>query len=175
MKSSKVTFIFIPREEAEQKTLSLHHRTYFLLKTAAFIFLLLIIASYVLLIPRAKKYSEYKEKMETYRAQEKELVQLLQDVNKMKQFNTYIRELLGMELAADYQDYQKINQAGQGSENRNYLSGIPHLAPVRGVITKKFMSGARRHYGVDIAGTTGDPVQACADGLVVFSGWTPEL
>lgn len=93
----------------------------------------------------------------------------------MKQFNTYIRELLGMDLAPEYQDYQKIAQAGQGPEKRNYLSGIPELAPVQGVITKKFMSGTRRHYGVDIAGKIGDPVQACADGLVVFSGWTPEL
>ncbi len=175
VKTRKVTFIFIPREQEDQKTLTLHHGLYFLLKMLALLILLLIIVSYIILIPRARKYVQYEEKMESYRAQETQLRQLLEDVEKMKQFNTYIRELVGMELAPEYHEYRELAGSGLSEENGYYLSGVPELPPAKGTITKKFMSAPRRHYGVDIAGETGDPVLACADGLVVFAGWTPEL
>ena len=175
MKSNKVTFIFIPREQEKQRTVSLHHSLFFLLKAAAFLCIASIVLSYVLLVPKAQKYTEYREKIDTYKAQETQLRELLQDVNKMKQFNTYIRELVGMDLAPDYGEYEVLTRSEMPPENPEYLSGTPELAPATGVITKKFMSGARRHYGIDIAGETGDPVVASADGLVVFAGWTPEL
>ena len=174
MKTDKVTFIFVPRNE-EQKTLTLHHRIFTLVKILVGICILLLIISYAILIPRAKKYTEYKEGIVTYKQQETQLRQLLEDVNKMKQFNTYMRELVGLDLNTETGSYEALVEASSGNTDQDYLSGIPEMAPAEGMITKKFMSGPRKHYGIDISGKIGDPISAAADGLVVFAGWTPEL
>jgi murein DD-endopeptidase MepM/ murein hydrolase activator NlpD len=175
MKTDKVTFIYVPLKKGEQKTITLHPFIFALVKISLVLFLVILLASYIFLIPRAVKYSDYKVKIENYKEQEAQLHQLLQDVNEMKQFNTYMRELLGLELKAEPANYSALIEASSRSDEELYLSGRPELAPVKGPVTKKFMSGPRRHYGIDISGKIGDPVQATADGLVVFAGWTPEL
>jgi len=176
MKTDKVTFIYVPRKEGEQKTITLHHRVYSLIKAFLLICLLALIASYVFLIPRAQKYADYQNKIDTYQKQEVQLRQLLNDVNEMKQFNTYMRELIGLDLTSDtVSSYDALVRASKTTAEEPYLSGIPEIAPAQGLITKKFMSGPRKHYGIDIGGKIGDPVSAAADGLVVFAGWTPEL
>ncbi|MCK4813924.1 MAG: M23 family metallopeptidase [Candidatus Marinimicrobia bacterium] len=174
MKSNKVSFIFISRNEGKQKTVNMHYRFFIILKAFFIICLLLLVTSYIILVPRAKKYTAYKEKIEEYQAQETQLKQLLHDVNEMSQFNTYMRELIGLDLPGN-QNYDALMTAAAGRKDDLHLSTTPELAPVSGVITKKFMSGPRRHYGIDIAGKIGDPIRAAAAGLVVFSGWTPEL
>ncbi|MEA2078105.1 MAG: M23 family metallopeptidase [Candidatus Marinimicrobia bacterium] len=175
MKTDKVTFIYIPRKKGEQKTLTLHHRVFTLVKTVLLICLLSLILSYLVLIPRANKYSDYKAKINIYKEQENQLRQLLEDVNEMKQFNTYMRELVGLDLITAPSDYTALVEVSSGKNDEKFLKGIPELAPANGLITKKFMSGPRKHYGIDIGGKTGDPIMASADGLVVFAGWTPEL
>lgn len=175
MKSDKITFIFIPREEKEQKTFSMDHRIFILLKILLLVVVLGLITSLFILIPHANQYNDYKNKITTFQSQEEELKKLLQDVNKMKQFNTYMRELIGLELTSTSTDYSVLLDKGGESHELKLLSSHPEQAPVSGPITKKFISGPRKHYGIDISGKTGDPVVSAADGFVVFSGWTPEL
>jgi murein DD-endopeptidase MepM/ murein hydrolase activator NlpD len=50
---------------------------------------------------------------------------------------------------------------------------FPVLLPTEGYITRGF-EPAQRHFGLDIAGSTGTTVHASADGYVVFSGWTSD-
>jgi murein DD-endopeptidase MepM/ murein hydrolase activator NlpD len=175
VKSNKITYIFIPREDSKQRTVSLDYRIYILLRILFVLLILGIFLSYAFLIPSALEYRRYKTGIDSYKAQEIQLKQLLRDVNEMKEFNTYMRELVGLDLAAEYGEYSDLEKLIDSPDIPMYLSGIPELSPAKGIITKKFMSGPRRHYGIDIAGKRGDPVSACADGLVVFSGWTPEL
>lgn len=175
MKTDKVTFIYVPRKEGEQKTITLHYRIFTLVKIALALLLLLLIATYAILIPKANKYTDYKDKIDTYKQQEAQLRKLLDDVNEMKQFNTYMRELVGLELSTESGDYEALVEASAKDSKPAYLEGVPELAPAKGPVTKKFMCGPRKHYGIDISGKIGDPVLASADGLVVFSGWTPEL
>lgn len=175
MKTDKVTFIYVPRKEGEQKTITLHYRVFTLVKIALALLLLLLIVAFAILIPKANKYSDYEDKINTYKQQEAQLRQLLDDVNEMKQFNTYMRELVGLELSTESGDYEALAEASAKESKLTYLEGVPELAPAKGPVTKKFMCGPRKHYGIDISGKVGDPVLASADGLVVFSGWTPEL
>ena len=54
-----------------------------------------------------------------------------------------------------------------------YLDGLrlPAFPPVDGVPSRGF-DAARGHFALDLAATEGTPVQAFADGYVVFSDWT---
>jgi murein DD-endopeptidase MepM/ murein hydrolase activator NlpD len=50
-------------------------------------------------------------------------------------------------------------------------ASFPLLAPAQGYLTEDF-DPARRHFGLDFAGRTGNPIHAPADGYVIFAGWT---
>lgn len=50
---------------------------------------------------------------------------------------------------------------------------LPVIMPTDGYITRGFDPN-QRHFGLDIAGKTGTPVHAAAEGFVVFAGWTNE-
>lgn len=50
---------------------------------------------------------------------------------------------------------------------------FPVVLPTEGYISRGFEAD-RRHYGLDIAGKIGTPVNAAADGHIVFAGWTSD-
>lgn len=53
----------------------------------------------------------------------------------------------------------------------NRRVSFPAIIPTEGYVTRGF-EPERRHFGLDIAGTIGTPVNAAADGYVVFAGFT---
>jgi murein DD-endopeptidase MepM/ murein hydrolase activator NlpD len=50
---------------------------------------------------------------------------------------------------------------------------FPAILPTEGYITRGYLP-EQHHFGLDIAGKIGTPVNAAADGYVVFAGWTNE-
>ena len=73
------------------------------------------------------------------------------------------------------------SEDGGGEEDSDPAPGgtfaITHR-PVNGTITSPFgerihpiFGTVRNHYGIDFNGSTGDPIVAAADGVVLFSGW----
>ncbi|MCX7984905.1 MAG: M23 family metallopeptidase [Bacteroidetes bacterium] len=48
---------------------------------------------------------------------------------------------------------------------------FPAIFPTQGYVTRGFEPSIN-HYGIDIAGKSGAPIYAAADGIVVYSGWT---
>lgn len=50
---------------------------------------------------------------------------------------------------------------------------FPAILPTEGYITRGYLP-EQHHFGLDIAGKIGTPVEAAADGYVVFAGWTNE-
>ncbi|MBI2619373.1 MAG: M23 family metallopeptidase [Ignavibacteriales bacterium] len=52
-------------------------------------------------------------------------------------------------------------------------TSLPAILPTEGYLTRGFIP-EQRHFGLDIAGKIGTPVNAAADGYVVFAGWTTD-
>jgi murein DD-endopeptidase MepM/ murein hydrolase activator NlpD len=50
---------------------------------------------------------------------------------------------------------------------------LPVIMPTTGYLSRGFDPN-QRHFGMDIAGKTGTPINAGADGYVIFSGWNNE-
>lgn len=59
----------------------------------------------------------------------------------------------------------------QTAGESNQRVAFPVILPTEGYVTRGY-SPEQRHFGLDIAGKIGRPVNAAADGYVVFSGWT---
>lgn len=72
-----------------------------------------------------------------------------------------------------FNSWKQLDEVGQG------LIAIPSARPVQsisftsgfGVRSDPFRHSAAMHAGIDLAGPTGTPVYATADGIVSYSGW----
>jgi murein DD-endopeptidase MepM/ murein hydrolase activator NlpD len=47
------------------------------------------------------------------------------------------------------------------------------ISPVRGIVSQSF-DISKKHYGTDITIKKKSPVKSIADGMVIFSDWTPD-
>jgi len=174
MKPDKISFILIPPNHKQQKNFKLNYKTFKILFVVLIALLILFIGSWGLLWNQARKYSNYSRKIEEFNDQQAQLQQLTKDFNKLCAFNNYMRQLIGIEFDRSNVNTDEI----VGKDNEFALvdmSHVPDYAPASGPVTQGYMSASRKHYGIDIAGNTGDAVMAAADGLVVFAGWTPKL
>ncbi len=77
----------------------------------------------------------------------------------VKQYEQRALELSAQQLLAPAQEQSKSRVS------------FPAIFPTEGYVTRGY-EPAQRHFGLDIAGKIGTPVNVAADGFVVFSGWT---
>ncbi len=130
---------------------------------------------------------------------------IIKEFNDLKRNDDRIKELLGITFPLPEKNPEKglqttasiKSQIENRDENINYINKIPYevpstysgdflknysyipsLLPVRGYITKRYLSGkdakGRIHYGIDIAAKLKSIIRASASGIVIFSNWTYE-
>jgi len=91
-------------------------------------------------------------------------------------------ELEELELETNVQEQNAYKVEDFLDSQRSLLAATPTIWPVRGWISSTF--GLRRspftgrlqmHEGIDIGGRPDSAVWATADGMVIYTGWKPEL
>jgi murein DD-endopeptidase MepM/ murein hydrolase activator NlpD len=132
------------------------------------------------------------------------MASLMEQLIEIRSYNVKLRNALGEEAVATDSGVvvrgtvRKEGSAAAGSESRRepqYPPSVassafyplpvesavertskvafPAILPTEGYVTRGF-SPVERHFGIDIAGKMGTPVNAAAEGYVVFAGWTTD-
>ena len=158
---------------------------------AGVVFLVALAVGLYIFLPRALRYDEVKTRNAQLMEERFKVMRILDDYNRMREMNSYIRGLLGSRLAPEKGEGQGFESLPLDSLQRtrvnrevpsiphpdiNLLENVPSMAPVDGYVTQGFYDDAvfydNNHYGVDIIARQGEVVKSAAGGLVVFSDWT---
>jgi murein DD-endopeptidase MepM/ murein hydrolase activator NlpD len=130
------------------------------------------------------------------------MASLMEDLVELRAYNIKLRNALGEEAVAtdsgivvtgsarrepertaESDNHRPVSTYGTIARSASYPLPVqivndasmkvsfPAIMPTEGYVTRGF-EAEQRHFGLDIAGKIGTPVNAAADGNVVFSGWT---
>ena len=182
MKSENYTFILIPNDERDSKTFYFSKRginAIFLLIGFVIIAAICVVSYFIIQLP---EYNKVKKNHAKFISERMKILELKQDLNRLKQMDNLIRNSLGATI--DIKDRPIISDSLTGAYEMprsqiSYTDNIPSQAPIKGFISQR--SGAdglfskKSHYGIDIIAKEGDPFVSAAKGMVVFSGWTYEF
>lgn len=177
MKPSKYSILVIPDNEDSEKQFSLSRTSVISLVVVLILILIFIIFFIVYALPRLMQYNEFKVENEKYAKERVQVMELMQDLNRIEQMDRLIRKTLGpeLQLSSDSLVNNKLN-LNQNKVSVSYIENIPSFYPVNGFTTQKISIGNlyknKNHYGIDIAVKEGEPIYSSASGFVVFSGWT---
>ncbi len=177
----KYTICLIPSDHGPQKMFEVNARVLIFLITLSVILLILIIGSYIFLIPRATRYENLHREVTELESDRARYIQMVEDFRKMQSMHQYVRRLLGVDMMASMDTLSAGDslslQTSAARRDVVVLENTPTTAPVTGVITQRFDPSVPPlftdvHQGIDIACRIGTPILASASGWVVFSGWT---
>jgi murein DD-endopeptidase MepM/ murein hydrolase activator NlpD len=136
--------------------------------------------------PLASMYLDYNKLKKDNERLSKSMIQVKEiqgDLERLKKIDQKLRSSLSgyvkMVANDDADATAEMDLFEQTERERAIYSSIPTVFPVEGfyTITRGFEVGSflkEPHLAVDIAGSSGLPVKATADGVVVFSGWTQQ-
>ena len=171
----KYTAILIPDNDGKTRRFRLSG---FRLKSAlifSVILLVIIVGMFLHYIPQSMKYDSMKKQYEVFAAERTQILELSRDLQRLKQMDKLIRNSLGTSNVS-MGDTSSFGLLTTQNETISYIENIPSVPPVLGYVSqrsekdKSFIQPG--HYGIDIVIKEGEPIQASAAGLVVFSDWT---
>ena len=183
MKPSKYSILIIPDNEDRDRRFSITRIQ--MLSIIAGLVLLLFISIFFLIyaLPRLIEYNTVKSENDKFSSERTQIMELMQDIDRIEQMDRLIRKTLGSELELPIdQSNNDSNWSGNSHQKLgknktvSYVDNIPSKYPVDGYITQKIqienLFKNQNHYGIDIAVKEGEPIYASASGFVVFSDWT---
>ncbi len=181
MKRKSYTFMIIPDDEKDSWSFNLSRIT---LQYFVFVMISLCLGSLIILVMYFPKLAYNKNIEKNYNKLVSERLQVLdlsQDLKKIKQMDQMVRNTLGEKLDIDNSITIKDSTLGLyelPKERISQLKNIPSHPPINGFISRHISNVGNSlkdtHYGIDIVANDGEPIMAAAKGVVVFSGWTYE-
>ena len=183
-KTKYYTILLIPDNERTTRTLRFSIRKIRLFFTLALIILVSTAFGLVTYWPLAAMYIDYVDLQKDNERLRKSLAQVKEiqnDLEYVKRGNQKLRSSLSGYVKiienSDTEPSSEMDLFEQTAQERARYNSIPSIFPVDGfyTITRGFEVGSflkEPHMAIDIAGKSGLPVKATADGIVVFSGLT---
>jgi murein DD-endopeptidase MepM/ murein hydrolase activator NlpD len=177
----KISILIVPEEDGEPRSFRLSWRLLKAIIWALGALLLVFVAGIVassLVLNKAINYSKLAQDNQKLMEDNRRVVKLSQDLERLEAMNEQIRNALGANIGVDSLpnkievDYSAPDFALNGSFFRN--ANPAFIAPLKGHITRGFSEGLYPrlgHSGVDISTPEGATVFASADGWVAFTGW----
>ena len=177
----KYTFMIIPDDEKDSWSFNLSKAV---LQWVGCLIVILVIGSLLTLgfyFPKLSYHRDIESNYNKLISERLEVLDLSQDLKKIKQMDQMVRNTLGEKL--DIDSPISIEDSTLGlykltEKSISQLKNIPTYPPINGFVSKHVSNGGfflkDTHYGIDIVANDGDPVMATAKGVVVFSGWNYE-
>ena len=185
MNPSRFTVILIPDSDDRNRQFSVRYVWIWSLVLLVVVIVIGVVGFGIYSVPKLKDYQIMQAKYDKAVTERVTVMNLMNDLQRMKFMDRQIRKSLGTDLGLDQKttDAGELSQNVQLDENENlpvsYVENIPSQMPVEGFVTQRMNTSAfstdQNHYGIDIAAAEGNPVLASASGFVVFSGWTYNL
>lgn len=170
--------MIVPDGDGKQRTINVSRRSFQAVILVGIVLAVSMIGTLVYTVPRAQDFDTLNDEYQDLLQERVKVMNLAQDLERMKQMDEVIRRGLGVE--SSNQENQQDGMPGNEQElNISFVENIPSVMPIQGFITQKMITRAhtwkKNHYGIDIAVKEGEPVLAAASGQVIFSGWTYDL
>ena len=182
MNPERYTIIIVPDDESGTRSYNISRKMIRILFTVGILCITGVIIFIAFYVPKIGEYDTIKGNYENLAAERSKVLELSQDLQRLKQMDGFIRKSLGAELNFNEKPILADSLIGMTKipdKGISYIENIPSVAPIKGFVSQRSgqMSPFIRntHRGIDIVAKEGEPILSAAAGVVMFSGWTYEM